>query len=212
LLKFLMAGLSLFVLAGCAALAGLFSSGGNSGTPSAVGPAAGAATQSVPSLLDQVEPSTRLAIFSPASLLDENASLEQTVVASQCRFRTADPPFLVPNPNSDKAWTFYGRVDEARAADGQPATDAQALEYRSWFGFGTPKQQINTWPLTMVALSQMPAQYLNERMVMLTDHQQQIDKDDTNALAHQYIENSRNIQRRVQLLVNTFDPSKCPSD
>jgi len=45
---------------------------------------------------------------------------------------------------------------------------------------------------------------------MLSDHQQQIARDDTNALAHEYIENSHRIESRVQLLVNTFDAAKCP--
>lgn len=211
-LKFLLPGCFLFVLAGCAALAGLFPSGGGSTSASAAAPAAGAATASVPSIMDELEPSTKLAFFSPAVLLDGNTSLERTILASQCRFRSADPPFLVPNPSANKTWTFNGRIQEAKSKSDEPALDAQALEYRSWFGFGSPKQQLNTWPVALVTLSEMPEQYLEDRIAMLSGHQQQIDKAQMVALTTRYVENSQNIQARVQLLVSSFDPSKCPTD
>jgi hypothetical protein len=204
-----------FLLAGCAALGGLFpSGGGGSASPgaTAAAPVGGAATASVPSFMDELEPSTRLAIFSPAALLDGNIALERTVLASQCRFRTADPPILVPTANANKTWAFNGRIEEAKSKSDEPALDAEALEYRSWFGLGSPKQQLNTWPLAMVTLSEMPEQYLEDRIAMLSDHQQQMDKAQMIALTHHYIENSQNLQARVQLLVGSFDPSKCPTD
>jgi hypothetical protein len=210
--KFLLTGFSVFALAGCAALAGLFPSGGGNASANAVAPAAGAATASVPSILDQVEPSTRLAVFSPAALLDGNASLERSILASQCRFRSADPPFLVPKPNANSMWAFYGRIEEAESRSDEPASNGEALEYRSWFGLGSPKQQLNTWPVVMVSLSQMPEQYLEDRITMLSDHQQQFDKAQAGALTYHYIENSQNIRARVQILVSSFDPSKCPTD
>src|SRR5579871_2360169 len=204
---------SLFFLMGCAALAGLFSSGGGSASSNsnAVTPVASAATASVPSFMDELEPSTRLVVFSPAALLNQNMSLERTIQVSQCRFGTADPPFLVPNMNVDKNWTFNGRIEEVHSKGDEPASSAEALEYRSWFGLGSPKQQLNTWPVALVSLSQMPEQYLQDRITMLSDHQQQIDKTQVGELTRHYIENSRNIQARVELLVSSFDPNRCPS-
>jgi len=209
-LKFLMTVFSMVVLSGCAALAGLFGGGGSSSSSSAAAPAAGAATASAPSIFDQVETSTKLSVFSPAALLDGNAALESSIVQSQCNFRTADPPFLVPTNVANKNWTFYGRVNEGKS-DHSVGEDAQALEYRSWFGFGWPKQQLNTWPLSMVTLSEMPKEYLDDRLTMLSDHAYQVDKAETDALTRDYIANSRRIQDRVQILVSTFDPEKCPT-
>jgi hypothetical protein len=208
--RFLLPVLSLYVLSGCAALAGLMPGGSSSSTGTSAAPAAGAATASVPSILDQVEPSTRLAMFSPAALLDGSTSLDATILDSQCRFRTADPPFLVPTTIANKTWTFDGRVNSGDA-DRPVGRDAEALEYRSWFGFGTPKQQLNTWPVSMVTLSEMPKAYLDDRLTMLSDHTYQVNKAQTDALAADYISESRRIQDRVQILVASFDPNKCPT-
>jgi hypothetical protein len=207
-LKILLPGLSLFVLGGCTALAGLFS-GGSSGSSSAAAPAAGAATASVPSIIDEVETSTKLAMFSPAALIDRNAWIDATIVDSQCRFHTADPPFLVPTTAANKNWTFNGRINEGKDSDGTVG-DAQALEYRSWFGFGWPKQQLNTWPVSMATLSEMPKEYLDDRLTMLSDHSYQVNKAQTDALTKDYIEDSHKIQDRVSILVSSFDLSKCP--
>jgi hypothetical protein len=114
---------SVFALGGCTALAGLFGGGGG-GSNSAAAPAGRAATTSAPSILDQVEVSTKLAMFSPAALLDGKASLDPTIVDSQCRFRSADPPFLVPTTTANKNWTFNGRVNQSKPDDGV-VSDAQ---------------------------------------------------------------------------------------
>jgi hypothetical protein len=211
LLKFLLVACSFFMLSGCAALGALIPSGGSSSTSSsAAAPAAGAATASVPSIIDEIETSTRLAMFSPAALLNSNPSLDATVVDSQCRFRSADPPFLVPTTIANKTWTFNGRVNEGKSGDSQSG-DAQALEYRSWFGFGWPKQQLNTWPVSMVTLSEMPEEYLDDRLTMLSDHSYQVNKAQTDALTKDYIDDSRRIYARVSILVSSFDVSKCPT-
>lgn len=208
--NFILIAMSLFTLSGCAALAGLIPGASNSGSsPSTVSPAAGAATVSMPSTLDQVEPSTKLAMFSPSALLDGSTSLDQTIVQSQCNFHTADPPFLVPTTTANKNWTFTGRVEKSQTEDG--GLDAQSLEYRSWFGFGASKQQLNSWPVSMVTLSEMPKEYLDDRLTMLSDHTYQVNKAQTDALAADYINNSHKIQDRVQILVSSFDPGKCPT-
>lgn len=216
-LKNLVPVFALSTLTSCAALGGLFSGGSSSGGGSggAAAPAAGAAVGSVPSIIDEVElGDTKLAVFSPSALLDGNTSLEQTIVASQCKFRIADPPFLVPNASANKGWTFVGRINPAEHdKSAEPISlEAQALEYRSWFGFGWSKQQLNTWPVSMVTLSEMPEEYLQERLTMLTDHVYQLDPKQRDALTSRYIDNSQKIQDRVQILVSSFDPSKCGSD
>lgn len=156
-----------------------------------------------------METSTKLAMFSPAALLVSNPSMDATIVDSQCRFRTADPPFLVPTTTANKWWTFNGRINEGKA-DGSYIGDAQALEYRSWFGFGWPKQQLNTWPVSMATLSEMPKEYLDDRLTMLSDHPYQVDKAQTDALTRDYIDDSRKIQARVGILITSFDLKECP--
>ena len=209
-LKILLPGFSLFALGGCTALGALVPSSSSSSTTSAAAPAAGAATESVPSIIDEVETSTRLAVFSPAALLDGSAWLDATVVDSQCRLHTPDPPFLVPTTIANKSWTFNGRINEGKRSEGEVG-DAEALEYRSWFGFGWPKQQLNTWPVSMATLSEMPKEYLDDRLTMLSDHSYQVNKAQTDALTKEYIDDSHKIQERVSILVSSFDPSKCPS-
>ena len=209
-LKILLHLFSLLTLSGCAALGGLIPSSNSSSTTSAAAPAASAATSSVPSIIDEVETSTKLAVFSPAALLDGSPWLDATIVDSQCRFHTPDPPFLVPTTTANKTWTFIGRINEGKGSEGDIG-DAQALEYRSWFGFGWPKQQLNTWPVSMATLSEMPKEYLDDRLTMLSDHSYQVNKVQTDALTKDYIDNARAIQERVSILVSSFDLSKCPA-
>ena len=109
------------------------------------------------------------------------------------RFHTADPPFLVPTTTANKNWTFNGRINEGKRSEGDVG-DAEALEYRSWFGFGWPKQQLNTWPVSMATLSEMPKEYLDDRLTMLSDHTFQVNKAQTDLLTKDYIEDSHKIQ------------------
>ena len=209
-LKFLITVFSLFAITGCAALAGLFSSGSSSSSASSsAAPATGAAVASVPSIIDEVETSTRIGVLSPPALLDGSVPIEQSVIASQCRFHTADPPFLVPTITANKNWTFTGRINEASDDDSGAGREGQALEYRSWFGFGWPKQQLNSWPLSMYTLSEMPRVYLEDRIGMLADHVYQMNPKQSDELTKNYIEDSQKIQSRVQILVSAFDPAKC---
>ena len=208
-LKFLIAGVALFVISSCTALSSLIPGGSSGSSAPSAAPAAGAATASVPSVIDEVETSTQLAMFSPAALLAGNPSLDTTIVDSQCRFRTADPPFLMPTTAANKWWTFNGRINEGKA-DNNFIGDAQALEYRSWFGFGWPKQQLNTWPVSMATLSEMPKEYLDDRLTMLADHPREVNKAQTDMLEKEYIDDSREIQERVSILIASFDLKACP--
>ena len=207
-LKFLIAGFSLLAITGCAALAGLFSGGSSGSAASAAAPAVGAATASVPSIIDEVEASTRIGVLSPSALPAGSVPIDESIIASQCRFHVADPPFLVPTSAANKSWTFTGRINEAKPDD-TAEREGEALEYRSWFGFGASKQQLNSWPLSMYTLSEMPRVYLEQRIGMLSDHAIKINQQQADALTKQYIEDSQKIQSRVQLLVSTFDPAKC---
>ena len=64
----------------------------------------------------------------------------------------------------------------------------------------------------MTTLSEMPKEYLADRLTMLSDHAYQVDKVETDALTKDYIADARKIQDRVQILVSTFDPNKCPTN
>lgn len=212
--KFLLPLFSLLTLGGCAALGSLMPSAGgsssSSATPAAATPATGTAAVAIPSIVDEIEVSTSFAVFSPDALLDGNGALDATVVNSQCRFRTADPPFLVPTAVANKTWVFTGRLNEGHKDDTYVG-DAQALEYKSWFGFGWPKEQLNSWPLSMVTLSQMPQAYLHDRLPMLSDPILKDNKTQSDQLLKEYIENSQQIQTRVEILVSSYDPGKCPT-
>src|ERR1700693_1998485 len=96
ILKILLPVFSLFALGGCAGLGALGPSSSSSSTTTAAAPAASAASASVPSIIAEIETSTKLAVFSPAAMLDSNAWLDAIIVDAQCRFHTPDPPFLVP--------------------------------------------------------------------------------------------------------------------
>jgi len=63
----------------------------------------------------------------------------------------------------------------------------------------------------MTTLSEMPKEYLADRLTMLSDHAYQVSKGQTDALMKDYIDNAQRIQVRVQILVSAFDPSKCPT-
>ena len=201
-LKYLASIASLFVLTGCPALLGLFGGGGSSPAPAA-GTGAGATV--APSIVDEMETSTKLAIFAPAALLDSNPRLEQTIIESQCKFHTADPPFLAPTLTANKGWTFNGRVNQGKVEDGGEQ-EAEALEWRSWFGFGWPKQQINSWPLSMVTLSDMPRMYLDDRLQMLGQNNYKLNQRQQDALTQQFIADSQKIREVTHRLVSTFNP------
>jgi len=137
--------------------------------------------------------------MSPAAFLNENGQLDVAVIDAQCRFHTPDPPFLVPSQTAQKGWVFNGRLD-----DDDRAREMQALEYRSFFGFGWPKQQINTWPVGMTTLSEMPNAYLEQRLAMLASAK--LDQGEQTALTQRYIGDSQTIEDAVARLEKTYDP------
>lgn len=204
-LKYLFSVYPLFTLAGCAALAGLLPGVGSGGSSGAATSTGAAATVPPASIFDQVEMSSELQLIAPSALLQENGRLDQQIIAEQCKYHTPDPPFFVPTVDAHKGWNFIGRLNEQK--DGEPR-EMQAMEYRSFWGFGWPKQQLNSWPVSMVTLSQMPRQYLSERLVMINNSK--LNQDQADELTKRYIDDSAKIGDAVKRLESTYNPdSEC---
>lgn len=199
--KFCLTAISILSLAGCAApLLGALTGSSNS-SPAPATATAGTVSVTIPpsSVFDEAEPSTKLALMSPAALLEESGQLDLAVVNEQCKFKSPDPPFLVPSEGAQKGWVFAGRLND----DGV-LREMQAMEYRSFFGWGWPKQQLNSWPLGMTTLSEMPEAYLDERLTVLASAK--LEKSQQDSMAQQYIEDSKRIRDRVSRLEKTYDP------
>lgn len=182
--------ISLCTLSGCAALAGILSpaGGGSNITSTAV------------SAFDEIEPSTKLALASPEALLEENPYLEGQIVGLQCMFHTPDPPMFVPSAGAQKGWTFVGRLNQS-----DTGREVQAMEYRSFFGFGSSKQQLNNWPITLVTLGQMPQTYLNETLATLPSSKS-LSQKQQDQLVESYLENAAKISEVVHRLEKSYNP------
>jgi hypothetical protein len=203
-LKYLMPAVSMFAVTGCALLGMLGGASSSGPSSSSQGAAAGGTAIPPPSIFDQVEKSTPVGLMAPAALLDDNPRLESDIVNAQCKFRTADPPFFVPKGGSDNAnWDFVGRLNDRVDGDHE-VREMDAMEYRSFFGFGWPKQQLNTWPVDMVTLSEMPKIYLDQRLAMMS--KVKLDAAQEKELASRYIDDSQKIQDTVRRLESTYNP------
>jgi hypothetical protein len=142
-------------------------------------------------------------LIGPSAFLNENGQLDGTVINEQCSFHTPDPPFLVPEDTSaQKGWIFTGRLNSDNEL-----WEMQAMEYRSFFGLGWPKQQTGTWPLGMTTLSEMPNAYLEPRLEMITSVK--LEKAQQDSLAQDYISNSQKIEEVVSRLEKTYNPEEC---
>jgi hypothetical protein len=156
-----------------------------------------------PSLFDRVEPSTKVGLIGPAAFLNENGQLDGAVIIAQCSFHTPDPPFFVPaDASARKGWVFDGRLNSE-----DDLREMQAMEYRSFFGLGWPKQQTGTWPLELTTLSEMPSAYLEQRLEMIATFK--LDKAQQDTLARGYISDSRKIEEVVSRLEKTYNPQYC---
>ncbi len=108
-------------------------------------------------------------------------------------FHSANPPFLVPALG--QKWVFIGRMNQGPAL--------QALNYRSIFTLGlTGAQQLNGWPVSLVALSDFSDDYLNERLPMLTKAQ----PDTRSDILAEYIYNSRRIRTITDWVIRSYSP------
>jgi hypothetical protein len=176
---------------GCAALGSLGgSSAGNSSSQtesltSAAGPG--------PSPVNIVGRSTKLIFMSPSAVLAGSRDVEKALVQEQCMFHSANPPFLVPALG--RKWVFIGRMNQGPTL--------QALNYRSIFTLGlTGAQQLNGWPVSLVALSDFSDDYLNERLPMLTKAQPDVRSD----VLAEYIYNARRIRTVTDWVIRSYSP------
>jgi len=182
---------------GCAALAGTAATS----TGTAVSSAASDVVTS-PSALDFVGHSTKVAFLSPAALLAHNSWTEGYVIGEQCYFKTPDPLFFVPN-ESQPTWDFAGRLD--------PSNHFEALEYKSLLtlGMGSGNVQLNSWPVRLVSLADMPSAYLSDRITLL--NQTKLSAADQQELTQEYMQRSNDIAAVVQRLEADYSPSECPN-
>ncbi|MHB8383088.1 MAG: hypothetical protein ACYDC3_12215 [Candidatus Binataceae bacterium] len=186
------------LLSGCAA-----TSLGAAGT--ATGGAAGLAT--LPGLIPSSsifniigKSKTKIAFVGPAALLSDSWPPQQQIINEQCSFHTADPVFFVPTEAAQKGWTFAGRLNP-------DSHHFQVNEYKSIFTLGLyGSQQLNTWPVSMVALSDFPRAYLEPRLAMLAAAK--LDAATQKELAHEFLSDANRIETVVQRLESTYDQSQ----
>lgn len=156
-----------------------------------------------PSVFDFTTQSTKVAFLAPAALAAGNPVTEAYVVKEQCYFKTADPLFFVPDEGQQPNWDFAGRLDATN--------HFEALEYRSILTLGLMdgNSQLNSWPVELVALSDMPHVFLQQRLTPLT--QAKLQPSDEHELAQEYIRQSQKIQHVVIRLEADYDPNLvCP--
>lgn len=185
-------------LCGCAGLL----AGGTPGAAASAAPAITAGATSItlpsPSSLDYVAPSTKILLISPEAFIAASPQLEQDVIEEQCRFRTPDPPLMVPN-EQDKGWTFAGRLN--------PDRRMEALEYRRIFlpGVSGP-EQMSTWPVKLETLSAMSDTYLDDQVAVLADAK--LAPAQEQALTDRYLKESSEIQEVAEQLERDYNPQR----
>lgn len=182
---------------GCAALAAPALSSGSSASSTVTSNAV-----SNPSSLDYISHSTRVAFLSPAALLVHNSWTEGYVIGEQCYFKTPDPIFFVPEEDQP-TWDFTGRLDAAH--------HFEALEYKSilTLGLGSGNVQLNSWPVKLVSLADMPSAYLSDRMALLD--KTKLPAAAQQELAQEFLRRSNEIAHVVNRLESDYSPTECPS-
>ena len=156
-----------------------------------------------PSVMDYTADSTKIAFLAPAALTSGNRSTEASVVKEQCYFKTADPLFFVPDEAQQPTWDFVGRLDATN--------HFEALEYRSILTLGLTHGdvQLNSWPVELIALSDIPEVFLQQRLTLLA--QAKLQPSDEHELAQQFIKQSQKLQEVVTGLESQFNPKiTCP--
>jgi hypothetical protein len=150
-------------------------------------------------MFDYTSRSTKIAFMSPAALLNQNPFLEANVIVrEQCRFRTPDPLFFVPNEGSNPNWVFAGRLDQNNYF--------QALEYRSLFTLGLTKgtTQVNSWPIELVSLADMPHVFLEQRLELTA--KSKLPPDDAREMVETYMQQAQQIEQVVARLEKSYNP------
>lgn len=196
--RLILVALACLMLGGCTAT-GLGAAG------AATGGAAGLATlPSVvpnPSIFSFVGRSnTKLAFISPGALVDNGWPPQQAIIQEQCIFHTSDPMFLVPTEVAQKGWAFAGRLNPDEH-------HFQVNEYKSILTLGLyGAQQLNTWPVSLIALSDFPRAYLEPRLAMVAAAK--LDAADQKKLQNEYIANAARIEAAVRRLESTYNPAE----
>ena len=152
---------------------------------------------------DYVTRSTKILFLAPAALTYGNLFTQSYVVKEQCYFKTADPLFFVPDHNGHPGWDFAGRLDDTN--------HFQALEYKSLLtlGLGGGKAQLNTWPVELVSLSDMPEVFIQERLTIL--EKTKLAAGEQHELVQDFLEQRQQVQRDVTILESRYDPRlECP--
>jgi hypothetical protein len=149
-------------------------------------------------MFDFTTHSTEVAFISPAALLTEHSRIEDSVRHAQCYFKTPDPVFFVPDEDKQTNWTFAGRLDSDRYLE--------ALEYRSLLTLGLldGNIQLNTWPVELVSLADMPQTYLEHRLPLIAEAK--LSPNDSQELVQGYLADSQRIQSVVSRLEATYNP------
>jgi hypothetical protein len=191
----------------CAGCAGpLAASGGSASTinSAAEAGASGTVSDSVsnPSLFDITVRSIKVAYLSPAALLSDNPTIANEIVREQCRFETPDPMFFVPDESKQTNWAFVGRLDQ------KPYFEA--AEYRSilTLGLKSGTLQVNTWPLQLSSLADMPHLFLEQRLYAVG--KAELNPADQRELVQEYMRQERRINNVVLGLMNSYNyQSEC---
>jgi hypothetical protein len=195
LMRYAVAIVASTIVTGCAAL---LAGGGGSSAPAVSTATSAVSALPSPSEFDYVGKSkTEIAFMDPAALLD-GTPIEADVIQRQCAMKTPDPLFFIP---SDKVanWTFAGRVN--------PDGTFQALDYKNILTFGlTGSEQVGTWPITLVPLSEFPTEYLEQRLQFVAADK--IDAGQQKQLAATYIANSQKLEMIVAQLESSYDPKE----
>jgi hypothetical protein len=199
----LVAVFAVVLCTGCAAP--LAAGSGSAGTSAARGGTGGAVSGSVrnPSIFDVTARSTKVAFLASAAFLSNNPSIASQVTTEQCRFKTPDPVFFVPDESKQIDWTFSGRLDD------QPYFEA--AEYRSilTLGLKSGPLQVNTWPVQLISLADMPHLFLEQRLDAVG--RAELNPNDQRELVQEYLQQERRIQDVVLNLMNSYNQSQCPA-
>jgi hypothetical protein len=196
---YLIPAIIVLALSGCAAP---FLAGAGTSSSSTTSSAASTGVSDVvtkPSIFDYTARSTRIPFMSPAALIADNPEMEAVIVRAQCKAGTPDPLFMVPDERQQPAWDFAGRLDQRRYF--------QALEYRSILTLGLVPGtvQLNTWPVELVSLSDMPQVFLEQRLAMFSNVK--IPADDLREIVENDLEQQARIQKVVSRLESVFTTS-----
>lgn len=158
-----------------------------------------AATIPSPSFFAYAAESSKLQFIGTEALLSGSPRLEAEIIEEQCRYDTPDPPLLISDPRPKNGWAFAGRLDQAHTM--------HAMAYRNVLTLGLREgQQLNLWPVNLIALSDLPDAYLAQRIGLATNPK--LDKTVSTELADQYVANANRLRRVVERLERRFDPQR----